>query len=84
MSANPVSTFSLEPYVDAQSVADHLAIERRQVLNLTRAGKLPAHPVDPTAKRKQYRYKLSEVDKTLVATGVSGDNTTRQPRGQRG
>ena len=45
-----------EFYVSARVVAEHLDIERRQVLAMTRAGKLPAHAVDPTATRKQWRY----------------------------
>lgn len=80
-----------EPFVSAERVAAHLDIERRQVLNLTRSGRLPAHPMDPTAVRKVYRYKLSEIDaaisgtqKTLAPSGISRNNATRQPRDQRG
>jgi hypothetical protein len=61
-----------EPYVDATAVAQHIAIERRQVLALTRAKKLPAYPVDPDAKRKTWRYRLSEVDRAI---GKSGNKT---------
>ena len=87
---------SLEPFVSAKVVAEHLAIERRQVLAMTRAAKLPAHPVDPTATRKQWRYKLSEVDAAIgvnrndsngssVAqnTGLA-HNGARQPRHRKG
>src|SRR5258708_16671252 len=51
---------SQEPYVDAQYVAEHLSLTRREVLKLTRAGKLPAHAIDPSAARKIYRYKLAK------------------------
>src|SRR5258708_39166185 len=51
---------SQEPYVDAQYVAEHLSLSRREVLKLTRAGKLPAHAIDPSAARKIYRYKLAK------------------------
>jgi hypothetical protein len=83
-----------EPYVDAHRVAEHLSLTRREVLKLTRARKLPAHAVDPTAVRKIYRYKLSEIDETLSRSGTaeealgftipSGHNDHRQPRDRRG
>ena len=61
-------TVSQEPYVDAQCVAEHLSLTRREVLKLTRAGKLLAHAIDPSAARKIYRYKLSEIDDMLSQT----------------
>lgn len=84
-----------ERYVSAGVVAEHLDIQRRQVLAMTRAGKLPAHPVDPAATRKQWRYKLSEVDavignqKPYTDSGIGQsanrpDNKARQPRHQKG
>jgi hypothetical protein len=83
-----------EPYVDAHCVAEHLSLTRREVLKLTRARKLPAHAVDPSAVRKIYRYKLSEIDamfsQTLTAeetfgfTTPSRHNDHRQPRDRRG
>jgi len=83
-----------EPYVDAQRVAEQLSLTRREVLKLTRARKLPAHPVDPSAIRKIYRYKLSEIDETLSRSGTAEEplgftmpsrhNDHRQPRDRRG
>jgi hypothetical protein len=81
-----------EPYVSAERVAEHLAIERRQVLNLTRSARIPAYPIDPSATRKQYRYKLSEVDaaissasqKIVAPSVIPGNNGIRQPRDWRG
>ena len=85
---------SQESYVDAQRVAEYLSLARREVLKLTRAGKLPAHVIDPRAARKSYRYRLSEIDNVLSqglpaeqALGfrnASGHNDHRQPRDQRG
>ena len=74
----------LEPYVSAKVVAEHLAIERRQVLAMTRAGKLPAHAIDPTAARKQWRYKLSEVDQAVSQSHSEPYNEARQPRHRKG
>jgi len=63
---------SQEPYVDAKCVAEHLSLARREVLKLTRAGKLPAHAIDPSAARKIYRYKVSEIDDMLSQTLTAG------------
>ena len=80
-----------EPYVSARVVAEHLDIQRRQVLAMTREGKLPAHPIDPAATRKQWRYKLSEVDAAVGANHTTPldfatqlDNKARQPRHRKG
>ncbi|MGA2648176.1 MAG: helix-turn-helix domain-containing protein [Candidatus Sulfotelmatobacter sp.] len=85
-----------EPFVSARVVAEHLDIGRRQVLAMTRAGKLPAHAVDPAATRKQWRYKLSQVDAAigenpkpsadfgLGQSATQTDNKARQPRHQKG
>ena len=62
------SVEAFEPFVTADKLAAHLGIERREVLEKTREGKLPGHPVDPDAKRKTWRYKLSEVDAVLCGT----------------
>lgn len=74
-----------EPYVDADAVANHLHVRRRQVLQLTRAGKLPAHPLDPTAKRKLWRYRMSEVDDviSLAYNHVRPHNGDGSPRSRK-
>jgi excisionase family DNA binding protein len=58
----------IEPFVDASTVAGFLAITRRQVLELARTGKIPAHPLLGN-RRKVWRFKLSEVD-AAVASGT--------------
>lgn len=82
-----------EPYVDAQTVADYLKIDKRSVLALTRKGKLPAHPLDPNATRKVWRFKLSEVDEAIAGNGATralsrvpeqSNNAPGSPRSQRG
>ncbi len=62
LSTVPIPRNTFEPFVSADAVACYVGIERRQVMQLTRAGKLPAYPLDPEAKRKAWRYKLSEVE----------------------
>ncbi len=62
LSTVPIPRNTFEPFVSADAVACYVGIERRQVMQLTRAGKLPAYTLDPEAKRKAWRYKLSEVE----------------------
>jgi excisionase family DNA binding protein len=50
-----------ESFVDAKAVAQFLCVTRRQVLELARSGKIPAHPL-LGSRRKVWRFKLSEVD----------------------
>jgi excisionase family DNA binding protein len=54
--------------VDGNTVAQFLCITRRQVLELARSGRIPAHPL-LGSRRRVWRFKLSEVD-TAVASGT--------------
>jgi hypothetical protein len=58
-----------EPFVTDDDIAAFLKIEHRQVLEMTRRGIIPAHPLDPAARRKVWRYKISEVD-DAIASGI--------------
>ena len=58
---------TFEPYVSAEVIAQHLSIPKRQVLDRTREGRFPGHAVDPLAVRKQWRYKVSEIDAFMAA-----------------
>jgi len=77
---NPNSQQAPERFVDANTLAEHLSVTRRQVLEMTRRRIIPGHPMDPTAGRKQWRYKLSEVDSALSQP----HNEARQPRHRKG
>jgi excisionase family DNA binding protein len=79
-----------EHYVSADIVAEYLAIEPRRVLILVRAGRLPAHAVDPTRKRRDWRFRLSEIDAAMKADATKATtatdrryNAARQPRTQK-
>jgi excisionase family DNA binding protein len=50
-----------EPYVTAEEAAEFLKITPRRVKEMARAGTIPAHPVDPNAERKEWRFLLSEL-----------------------
>lgn len=67
---NPEAAASLqqplfEPFVDPDTAAEFLQTSRRDLLDKTRKGKIPGHPLDPDAKKKDWRFKLSELDQAL-------------------
>ena len=67
-----------EPFVDAEAVAAFLCIKRRQVLEMARAGKIPAHPL-LGSRRKVWRFRLSEVDAAVVS-GTRKHPASREDR----
>jgi hypothetical protein len=50
----------LERFVDAEEAAKFLSLNRRRILDLARAGKLPGHPLGDGARR-MWRFRLSEL-----------------------
>jgi hypothetical protein len=64
-----------EPFVSADTAAAFVGITRRTLLQKVRAGKIPGHPVDPDAKKKDWRFKLSELDRSMSAPV----NSSQQP-----
>ncbi|HEY7404276.1 MAG TPA: helix-turn-helix domain-containing protein [Candidatus Angelobacter sp.] len=62
-----------EPYVSPDEAAAFLNIKRLKVVRMARAGSLPAHPLGP-GKRRQWRFKLSELDQHM-----QGDIKTNHP-----
>lgn len=75
----PLSTLSTvrdpEPFVDPDIAAAFVGITRRTLLQKVRAGKIPGHPLDRGAKKKEWRFKLSELDRYLC----SAINSVLQP-----
>lgn len=63
-----------ERFVDADEAGKFLSLNRRRILELARAGKLPAHPLG-SGKRKTWRFMLSQLA-TAVTKNVftSADN----------
>jgi excisionase family DNA binding protein len=53
-----------EPYVDPDGAAEFLKTNRLKVIRMARVGILPAHPLGD-GKRRQWRFKLSELDKYM-------------------
>jgi excisionase family DNA binding protein len=50
-----------EPYIAAEEAAEFLKVTARRIKDMARAGSIPAHPVDPGAERKEWRFLLSEL-----------------------
>ena len=61
-----------EPFVDADTVAAFLCVERRQVLEMARRGVIPSHPlkIQGMGARKTWRFRLTEV--AAAVAGGSG------------
>jgi len=68
---------ALEQFVDADEAAKFLSLNRRRILELARAGRLPAHPIGEGARRL-WRFRLSELANALSATGASGFSSRRR------
>jgi excisionase family DNA binding protein len=73
VAAQPAQTF--EPFVDPDTAAAFLGITRRTLLQKVRSGKIPGHALDRGAKKKEWRFKLSELDLYLC----SAINSVLQP-----
>jgi hypothetical protein len=73
MPAHPVPISALpapvqpERFVDPDTAAAFVGITRRALLQKVRAGKIPGHALDRDAKKKEWRFKLSELDRYLCS-----------------
>ena len=68
---------TLEGFVDADEAGKFLSLNRRRILELARAGKLPGHPIGDGARRV-WRFRLSELAAALAQTEKSSWFTSRQ------
>ena len=59
-----------EPFVSAEKAADFLDISRRYLLSLARKGIVGAYPLDGGAKRKLWRFRLSELVEAIAKTSI--------------
>jgi hypothetical protein len=64
-STAPTNITVLEYFVDADEASLFVKLDRRTVLQWARDGRIPAHPLDPHAVRKDWRFLLSELDSWL-------------------
>jgi hypothetical protein len=58
---------ALESFVDADEAGKFLSLNRRRILELARAGKLPAHPIGDR-ERRVWRFRLSELAAAVSST----------------
>ena len=72
-----------ETYVTADDVAEHLKITRRQVLEMTRKGVIPAYPLGVGQYRRVWRFKISDVE-TAIASGTRKPAASHEDRGLAG
>jgi hypothetical protein len=56
-----------EHFVDAAIAAQYLSCSRKHVLRLSDQGLIPAHPLPGSAKRRTWRYLLSELRAWMLA-----------------
>jgi hypothetical protein len=64
----------IEPFVDAAKAAEFLSIKPRRLLDLARAGKIPAHPLGD-GKRRVWRFRFSELAHSMGTKVIaSGSN----------
>jgi len=73
---------ALEAFVDADEAGKFLSLNRRRILELARAGKLPGHPIGEGARRV-WRFRLSELANTLAKNVFTSQNdpAIRSPTG---
>jgi hypothetical protein len=53
---------SSEPFVNADRAASFLDMPRKTLLGLARRGKLPAHGIPGKGRKKNWRFRISELD----------------------
>jgi hypothetical protein len=69
-----------EPYVDADQAAAFLGTNRLKAIRMARCGLLPAHPL-AGGKRRQWRFKLSELDNHMQGALNDAHPPVRQSKG---
>ena len=69
-----------EPFVTADDVADHLKIQRRQVLQMARTNTIPGYPVCLGRSRRMWRFRLSEVDDAIASQTPQPVTGAQRPR----
>ena len=56
------SPLTTEPFVSADRAASFLDMPRKTLLGLARRGRLPAHGIPGKGQKKNWRFRLSELD----------------------
>ena len=61
---------SPERFVDSVAAAEFLSVSPRRILDMARAGLVPAHPLS-IGLRREWRFRLSELERALCDSGAS-------------
>jgi hypothetical protein len=61
----------LERFVDAAEASRFLSLKSRRIVELARAGYLPAYPLG-TGRRRIWRFRLSELAEAIVTSKKGG------------
>ena len=70
---------TVEPFIDAVEAGTFLSLRPRRVLELARAGQLPAYPLG-TGERKVWRFRKSELASAVLSRGVDCARQSPAPR----
>jgi len=70
----------VEAFVDPDTAARYLHTTRRQLLEMVRAGLILGHPLDPRAKKKDWRFLLSELHAYMLSCGQRPPGARKPPR----
>jgi hypothetical protein len=68
-----------EPFVSAAAAADFLSVSPRYLLALARKGIAGAYPLDPQARRKVWRFRLSELVAAIAKTVIPNNGKLCDP-----
>ena len=68
-----------ERFVDSVVAAKFLSIQRKQLLQLAREGKLPAYPIGD-GQRRLWRFRLSDLAKAMEERMIHGKSTGTIPK----
>jgi excisionase family DNA binding protein len=81
VSFKSMSHSAFEQYVSPEVAAAFLHTSRLKVIRMARSGQLPAYPLGGN-KRRQWRFKLSELDKHMQAELNNPHPPVRQTKGE--
>jgi len=70
----------LEHFTDADTAAAFLRITRRTLLKKAREGLIPGYPLDQGAKKKDWRFLLSELRDHMLSCEARPPGACKPPR----
>jgi hypothetical protein len=71
---------SAEAFLDPDTAASYLQTTRRHVLEMVREGLIPGYPLDPHAKKKDWRFLLSEPHAYMLSCDQRPPGARKPPR----